>query len=226
VSLPTCRIQVSDSIRLIPATYYKPPVLQGLVDDESDMAVLAEIEALTNRRLQAQEFGLGGLDARELTFGVFGKTHINAAFTYTRAEGNRFNGPQRGAWYCAFDDATAIAEVGYHRTRELSHIGEYDDEAIYQSLLAGFVGEFHDARPINPTPDYLGSDTDTAYPAGQALAGTLLMTGSSGLVYPSVRHKGGECLVAFHPQHVQNVRPGARWKLTWSGTAQFTATTA
>jgi hypothetical protein len=225
VRLPKRAIQTSDTIRLIPTAYYKPPVLRALVDDEGDVSLLAEIEALTNRRIKAQESGLAGLDKRELTFGVFGKTHINAAFAYTRAEGNRFNDSHRGAWYCTFDDVTAISEVGYHRSRELSRIGVFEDETIYQALLAGFVGEFHDIGSTASGSDFLGPDPETAYPAGQALAASLRAEGSFGIVYPSVRRAGGECLVAFHPHLVQNVRPGARWKLTWSGTAAFEATT-
>lgn len=226
MKIQTQTIQTSDTVRLIPTAFYKPPVLQALVDNDDDITILAEIEALTNRRLKAQETGLPGLDSRELTFGVFGKTHINAAFSYTRAEGNRFNGPDRGAWYCAFDDATAISEVGYHRSRELQRIGVFEDEAIYQSLLAGFVGEFHDLRSQSSTEQYLQPDPAKAYPAGQILAASLMHSGARGLIYPSVRRTGGDCLVAFHPHLVQNVRPGARWKLTWSGTLQYTATTA
>ena len=44
------------------------------------------------------------------------------------------------------------------------------------------------------------------------------------LIYPSVRRAGGTCLVAFLPHVVQNVRPGARWKLSWQGTPAWTAT--
>ncbi|HAE01396.1 MAG TPA: hypothetical protein DCG04_08025, partial [Rhodospirillaceae bacterium] len=43
-----------------------------------------------------------------------------------------------------------------------------------------------------------------------------------GLIYPSVRHEGGRCFVAFDPGIIQNVRPGASWKLIWNGTPEFT----
>jgi len=73
------------------------------------------------------------------------------------------------------------------------------------------------ARNIDPTPDYLGDDPAKAYPRGQLLAGQLRSEGSLGIIYPSVRHVTGTCLVAFHPHSVQNVRFGARWKMTWNG---------
>lgn len=223
---PLTAIEKSDTVRLIPTAYYKPPVMRPLVDEDEELAILAEIEGLTNRRLKAEREGLPSLDARELTFSLWGATHINAAFAYTRAEGNRFNDGARGAWYCAFEDLTAIAEVGFHRTRELSRIGVFEDEAVYQALLAGFIGDFHDLRDVENTGDILVDDPDAAYPAGQAFAGELRGAGARGLIYPSVRRDDGTCLVAFHPHLVQNLRPGARWKLIWDGTADYTVTTA
>jgi len=57
-----------------------------------------------------------------------------------------------------------------------------------------------------------------AYPAGQALALRLRkVLDSGGLVYPTVRHAGGTCLVAFRPDLVQNLRQGGTWRLEWQG---------
>nr|WP_276562446.1 RES family NAD+ phosphorylase [Hoeflea prorocentri] len=211
------------TVRLVPTAYYKPPVLAPLVDDDEELAILAEIEGLTNRRLRAQSTGLPGLDPRELAFNVWGQSYINAAFAYTRSSGNRFNDASRGAWYCAFEDLTAIEEVAFHKTRELIAINVFEEETVYQSLLAGFVGDFHDLRGSGGTPACLGEEPETAYPEGQAFAEGLRKTGSRGIIYPSVRRAGGTCLVAFHPHLVQNVRPGARWKLIWDGSPLYTA---
>lgn len=225
MTLPLVSVAEQATVRLIPTAYYKAPVLRGLIDDDEELEILALIEGLTNQRLKAQRVGLPQLDPRELVYAAWGQTHINAAFSYTRKEGNRFNDVSRGAWYCAFNDLTAIAEVGYHRTRELSRIGVYEDEAIYQSLLAGFLGDFHDLTKANTDSACLSHDPDVAYPAGQVLAADLRATKSRGIVYSSLRKPGGTCLVAFHPHLVQNVRAGARWKLIWDGSAEYTVTT-
>ena len=219
--LPVSDLAKTDAVRLIPAACYKPPVLRPLVDSDREAALLAEIEGLTSRRLIAEERGLAELDARELVFKAWGANHINAAFAYTRKRGNRFNDESRGAWYAAFDDLTAIAEVGFHKTRELGFIGEYHDETIYQALLAAFVGSFSDLRDVSPVPVGLDPDPAIGYPAGQELARALRTEGSLGLIYPSVRKAGGTCFVAFHPHIVQNVRPAARWKLTWDGSPDY-----
>jgi hypothetical protein len=214
-------------VRLIPETRHKPPVLRGLVDTAEEAAVLAEIEGETSARLIAERHGTPALDRRELAFArrsrdlqLYGESHINAAFAYTRSTGNRFNGGERGAWYCAWHVLTSAAEVGFHRTRELGYIGRFEDEARYVELLADFIGDFPDLRgEAHPALD---PDPDIGYPAGQALAAHLRREGHRGLIYPSVRHPSGRCFVAFDPGIIQNVRPGASWKLVWRGTPEFT----
>lgn len=115
---------------------------------------------------------------------------------------------------------TSAQEVGFHRTRELGFIGRYEDEARYVELLADFIGDFPDLHgqthpALHPGPEH-------GYPAGQRLAAELRADGYRGLIYPSVRHFGGRCFVAFDPGIIQNVRPGASWRLVWQGTPEFT----
>lgn len=215
-------------VRLIPATYHKPPALRGLVDSDEEMDILAEIEGLTNARLLAERGRSPHLDPRELAWHrrdrdlrIYGDTHVNAAFTYTRAGGNRFNGADRGAWYCAWTVMTCVAEVAWHRTRELGFTGSFHDSARYVELLADFIGTFDDLTD-EPGHAALNPDPAIGYPEGQDLAGRLRRAGSRGLIYPSVRAPaGGNCLVCFEPRAIQNVRPGASWDLVWDGTQDY-----
>lgn len=215
-------------VRLIPATHHKPPSLRGLVDTDTELDILAEIEGLTNARLLAERGHNIHLDRRELVWlrrkndlAIYGNSHINAAFAYARAGGNRFSDANRGAWYCSWETLTAIAEVAYHKTRELAAIGIFQDTARYVELLADFIGDFAD---ITTTPDHqaLHPDPLIGYPAGQSLAQALRREGHRGLIYPSVRHPQGRCLVAFTPTAIQNVRPAAQWDLVWAGTPDYT----
>ena len=213
-------------VRLIPETHHKPPVLRGLVDSDEEAALLAELEGETSARLIAERESSPALDRRELAFArrahdlkLYGESHINAAFTYTRPGGNRFNSGDRGAWYCAWDMLTSAQEVGFHRTRELGFINCYEDEARYVELLADFIGDFPDLH--GSACPALDPDPAKGYPAGQALAEDLRGEGHRGLIYPSVRHEGGRCFVAFDPRIIQNVRPGASWKLKWTGAPEF-----
>ncbi|WP_395540483.1 RES family NAD+ phosphorylase [Neotabrizicola sp. sgz301269] len=225
------RTDLSDRglVRLIPATYHKPPALRGLVDSDEELEILAGIEAMTSARMQAERGRSPHLDPRELAWQrrsrdlrLYGESHVNAAFTYTRAGGNRFNPPTRGAWYCAWDVLVSVSEVAFHRTRELSFTGWYHDRARYVELLADFIGNFEDLRD-EPSHPALHPDPAQGYPAGQALAESLRRDGARGLIYPSVRAPaGGDCLVCFEPHAIQNVRPGASWDLIWDGTEDYT----
>ena len=214
-------------VRLIPATYHKPPSLRGLVDSDAEMDILAEIEGMTNARLTAERGLSLHLDRRELAWKrrkhdlqVYGNSHINAAFTYTRAGGNRFNDESRGAWYCSWDTMTSVAEVAYHKTRELRFIGVFEETARYVELVADFIGDYPDITGDKDHPS-LDPDPEKGYPAGQALAEALRREGHDGLIYPSVRKPGGRCLVAFEPAAIRNVRPGASWNIVWEGSADY-----
>ncbi|TMV09089.1 RES domain-containing protein [Ruegeria sediminis] len=223
------KTEISDRglIRLIAATHHKPPVLRGLVDSDDEAEILAEIEGLTSARLVAERGKSPHFDPRELAWHrrkadlrVYGNTHVNAAFTYTRAGGNRFNSGDRGAWYCAWDVMVSVAEVAFHRTRELEYARHYQDTARYAEIHADFIGSFDDITD-EPRHAALNPDPTLGYPEGQSLAESLRRAGSRGLIYPSVRAPEGNCLVCFDPQAIQNVRPGASWELAWEGTPNY-----
>jgi hypothetical protein len=76
---------------------------------------------------------------------------------------------------------------------------------IFTDYLADFRADFHDIRGDNSFSDCL---SPTSYSSSQRAARDLLALGSAGIVYPSVRHTGGTCLVCFRPALVTNVRQG------------------
>jgi hypothetical protein len=217
--LPSTELTQRDTIRLISSARLKEPVLRPLATTQGALDDLVDLESVTNGRLQAQDTGLPDLNPRELVFGRPGHTFVNAAFTHTRQGGNRFNGEDRGAWYCSFGVETPLAEVSYHLTKELEAIGRFENVTDYVELLADFFGPYHDFRGADPaTEPALQSDPAVAYPAGQALATQLRKeSASNGLIYRSVRHDGGTCLVVFRPDLVQNLRQGGLWRLEWQG---------
>lgn len=142
--------------------------------------------------------------------------------------GNRFNDGTRGAWYCALDSNTAIAEVAYHWTRIIKDGYGYEPDAdgveiIFQELLARFVGLFHDARGLPRDKGVLGTEPDLAYPLARGLARKIIAKGGRGIIYPSVRRPKGVCLAAFYPQTVQKLQFGDRWKLSWNESLEYKA---
>ncbi|WP_371171492.1 RES family NAD+ phosphorylase [Aliiroseovarius sp. 2305UL8-7] len=209
------------TVRLISTAYIDEPAMAPLADDEDDLAILEEIEGFTSARRTVTLPVPGGLDPAELLTEAagYGWTYVNAAFCYTKATGNRFNGPERGAWYASYGEnsiETAQAEVAWHLTRELDATGIYENITAYRELLAGFTTRLHNLNG-GAGEDALSPDTAVAYPIGQTLAQDVLGSGGNGLLYPSTRHEGGQCLVALRPHLVQNVRQGDTWTFEWAG---------
>jgi RES domain-containing protein len=199
-------IRQDDTHRLIPARHSHKSVLERLVDRPDELEDLFELEGATNDRLLGEANLLPGISVHELLFGVPYAHIVNAAFCHAHPAGSRFNGPERGAWYAAFDLRTARAEVAFHKQRELEEINWREPETFtFDDYLADFRAEFHDIRADSAYTKCLNPDS---YAASQLLARQLLAEGSSGITYPSVRNRKGTCLVCFRPALVMNVRKG------------------
>jgi RES domain-containing protein len=206
-----------DTCRLIPSRFadIEDSVLAPLADeDDGVLRDLFDLDNATNDRLRGESGLLPGIGVDELVFGVPNFRIINAAYTYARPEGSRFNDGERGAWYCAFELDTALAEIAFHKAVEYQEIGRFDDSVSYQCLLADFTATFHDLRGSDAWAPCLDA---SSYITSQKLAGELLDLGSMGVIYPSVRRPEGSNLACFRPALVGNVRKGQAYRLTWAG---------
>jgi RES domain-containing protein len=205
-----------DTVRLIPSRFAdaEDSVLAPLAETDAVLRDLFDLDNATNDRLRGESGLLPGIGMDELVFGLPNFRMINAAYTYARPEGSRFNDGERGAWYCAFDVSTALAEVSFHKTVEYQEIGRFQDSVSYQALLADFNAPFHDLRG---SEQWLPCLEPASYVASQKLAAELLEAGSMGIIYPSVRAPNGTNLACFRPALVGNVRKGQAYRLTWAG---------
>jgi hypothetical protein len=203
------KLERDETHRLIPYRYSDRgrPILDLIADgDDELLSDLTELEGATNDRLLGESGRLPGISAIELVSG-FRLAHIvNATFTHARPGGSRFNSGGRGAWYAGFEMETAQVEVAFHRATELKEVGwKHEEISPYIDYLADFRHEFHDIRgDVN----FVECLDPGSYGVSQALGRQLLMNGSAGVVYPSVRHKGGICVACFRPPLVLNVREG------------------
>ena len=205
------------TVRLVTTARLREAVLTPLADSQDELDLLAEIEGATSSRLLAQDRGISGLAANELVYDVPHARFINASFAYAKPhQPNRFNGSDRGAWYAALDVATCLSEVGFHLTNMLADAGDFNATVEYAEMFCSLAGDFLDLRQV---PDHasLGPDTAAAYPIGNALAESTRAAGLNGIIYPSVRHSGGTCLVALRPAAVQSVRQGDIYRMIWHG---------
>lgn len=199
-------LRQDDTHRLIPARFSYESELAPLAEDDQELQDLFELEGATNDRLLGEANLLPGISVHELLFGVAYAHIVNAAFTHVHPAGSRFNGPERGAWYAAFEIETAQAEITFHKRKELEEISWTAPELFtFVDYLADFRTDFHDIRDDSGHANCLDPNS---YTNSQSLARQLLADGSAGIVHPSVRHSGGTCVVCFRPALVTNVRKG------------------
>lgn len=218
---PLTTLRQFDTCRLLPSRFadLEDSVLSPLADSDDMLRDLFDLDNATNARLRTQNGGSTGINVDELVFGVPNFRIVNAAFTYAHPQGSRFNDGRRGAWYCAFDVETALAEVSFHKAVEYAEINRFDDSVQYQCMLADFTATFHDLRN---QPRYDACLSPDSYIESQTLAERLLDGGSLGIIYPSVRRPSGTNLACFRPALVGNVRKGAAYRLTWQGSPEPT----
>lgn len=208
------------TVRLVTTARLRDAVLRPLVDDEDELTLLGEIEGATSTRVMAETRGISGLAANELVYDVPHARFINASFAYAKPQQpNRFNGPDRGAWYAALAVETCLREVGFHLTNVLADAGSFSAVVEYAEMFCSLAGEFLDLRQ-RPEHPALEADTAAAYPIGNRLAEGARAEGLNGIIYPSVRHPGGTCIAALRPAAVQSVRQGAVYRMHWQGQPQ------
>jgi hypothetical protein len=217
VSLPrTTLLRRNDTHRLIPSKYSadSESVLTRIADDGAHLKDIFDLDNATNDRLLAENQLLPGIGIHELVFGVPYFRIVNAAFCHAHPLGSRFNGPDRGAWYAGFELKTSQAEVAFHRSVELAEVDWFDEVVTFDDYLADFGGVFHDLRDDLHFADCLAPDS---YVASQGLAQQLLEAGSLGVVYASVRRRGGTCVACFRPALATNVRKNRTYRFVWKG---------
>lgn len=168
---------------------YTPPEL---------MEEAFEIESLTNERLLEQVGDLHRVAAEDRISGP-GASVIMAAFTHT-GNASRFTNGDYGVYYAACDLETAIRETVFHRERFLAATSQAPCEVEMRVHKGTVVKPMIDVRGaefvhlLNPDP--------TQYNVSQLFGAQIRATRAWGILYPSVRKIGGDCIAAFRPPAV------------------------
>lgn len=196
----TRRVTWDPATRIIAARYPPIELFERVSADPQIWEALIEAEALTNPRVR-DEIGQIRLVAPEERISGPGASWVMASFTHLNPKGSRFSDGRYGVYYAALELQTAIRETAHHFALFAADSGDgsrYEDMRV----LAGRIdADFHDIASLPPDPRRAILDPDD-YAAGRALRAQLREAGSNGVVYPSVRHAGGECIGAFRPKSV------------------------
>lgn len=140
-----------------------------------------------------------------------------SCFTFP-GRGGRFSRPEvEGAYYCARDEATAIAETVHHQTAALRAAARGPVRIAMRLVRTDLVGKLHDVRPWRAVRPALYAPDD--YAAGRVLATRLRALASDGVLYESVRHDGGTCAAVFRPRVLSEPRLTAAYEYRWDGAA-------
>ncbi len=208
------RVRWTRANRLIPSRYPSEGILDRVASPE-DLEAIVELEAWTNDRVSTELGLLHVLPREEWVFGTAMASVVMAAFCHPRPGGGRFSPPDRGAWYAGRTLDTSLAESIYHRTRELQEVGSFETRVQMRLYHADFAGTFHDLRGRGR--QFPGVYDRDSYAVSQRLAAQLLREDANGVVFDSVRHRGGECMACFRPALVRNVRVAAHYEYVWDG---------
>lgn len=193
MDIPLSAIAWTPCYRIIPSRF--PPInLFEAVANPADLDAVFEIEAMTNDRLREEAGDLTLVPPEDRVSGP-GTSPIMAAFTHLNPEGDRFTDGSYGVFYAGLTLDTAIAETKYHRVKFLRATNEPAQELDMRVYVVDLKAMLHDIRDL--WESHSAYYHPERYALSQELAHDLREAGSDGIVYQSVRDRGGECAAVF-----------------------------
>ena len=181
--------EVNESVYRIILSRYPQIHLFERVSNPQDWDVLYAVESLTNPRLRDEVGDIRLVPPEDRVYGD-GASWIMAAFTHPPVDGRggRFN-RDFGIYYCAADEAVAIAESSYHRARFLRE-SRIDKTTQEMRVIRAQLGPttLNDVRHLAEDAIYDRENYGEAQQLGYALRDAK----SFGVHYQSVRATG-EC---------------------------------
>lgn len=213
MSYPTISIKWRPAWRVIPSRFPAVGLFERVARPE-DFDALYALEAMTNDRLRDEVGDISLVPPEERLFGP-GSTCIMAAFTHLNPHGSRFSDGSYGVFYCARRRDTAIAETRYHAARFMAATREPPMRLQMRLYSVDAQGRVADLRKAAQAEPRIVAPDDYAYP--QTIGRSLRSEGALGIVYPSVRHPGGQCLAAFRTALVKNCLHAAYLEYQWNG---------
>jgi hypothetical protein len=211
---PERRVRWPAAHRILPSRYPPIQLFERLTDSPGEWELLAEVESLTNPRLR-DEIGEIRLVPLEERVSGPGASWVMASFTHLNPQGSRFSDGSYGVYHAARELKTAIAETTFHLGRFYAATGDPPHAEDMRVLSGRIDARFHDLRGGDPRWRACLDPDD--YSASRALGRSLRAAGSNGVVWPSVRRTGGQCLGAFRPRAVGIPVQGRHLRYSWDG---------
>lgn len=210
------RVSWPRATRIVAARYPPIDLFERVSSDPGVWEALIAAEQLVNPRVRDDVGEIRLVPPDERISGP-GASYVMAAFTHRNPNGSRFSDGGYGVYYAARTLRTAVRETAFHFARFAADSGDpprYEDMRV---LVGRIERRFVDVGALPAAERARVLDPD-AYAAGQAFGRVLHDGGAAGVVYPSVRDPGGECVGVFRPTAVGIPVPGRSLKYHWDGT--------
>ncbi|OUR88198.1 hypothetical protein A9Q81_24325 [Gammaproteobacteria bacterium 42_54_T18] len=172
-----------------------------------------ELEGLTDERLQEEVGNLKLVTAEDRVSGP-GASIVMAAFTHIGYP-SRFTDGSFGIYYAARDLETAIRETIFHRERFL----EATKEAICELDMRVYIGKVTKPMIDIRAPSFSGLTQPmmSSYTEAQPFGSEQKNNNSWGIIYPSARNSGGECLAILRPPATTIPTQSSHLSYHWNG---------
>lgn len=213
MTYPTRKLAWHPAYRVIPTRYPAVGLFERIASAD-DFDALYALEALTNDRLRDEVGDISLVPPEERLSGP-GSSPIMAAFTHLNPRGSRFSDGSYGVFYCAKTSRTSIAETRHHSALFMAATHEPPMRLQMRLYTVDVSGSVTDLRAAARSQPELVDPDD--YSAAQAVGRTLRNEGALGILYPSVRDRGGECVAAFRPRLLKNCLHAAYLEYHWNG---------
>jgi len=213
--IPVSHISWKSAVRIIRSSFPPIDLFEDIADPE-DWALLISAEQKTNPRIMAS---IGNLDLVPIArrVGGPGASYLMAPFTHVSPDRpSRFSNGTFGVLYVAAQFNTALFETIHHHARFMARTGESAGwTSQFREIILSVDADLHDLRLDEP--EHPSALDPNSYVASQTLAASLRAAGSDGIIYPSVRHAGGECVGLFYPDCGANPLQGRHLAYHWDG---------
>lgn len=214
-AIPVAAVNWNAAFRIIRSLH--PPIdLFEDIADPADWPLLISAEQKTNPRLMES---IGNLDLVPPGRRVAGPgaSYLMAPFTHVSADRpNRFSSGAYGVLYVGDSFEVALFETVHHHSLFMSRTREPACWASqFREIVLDVEARLHDLRGRDAKPSAALDPDD--YSVGQDLGARLRAAGSDGLVYPSLRFDGGECVGLFYPDRASTPVQGRHLDYHWDG---------
>ncbi|MEM7729491.1 MAG: RES family NAD+ phosphorylase [Pseudomonadota bacterium] len=195
---------------------YPPVHLFEDIGDPEDWDTLADIESLSNPRLDASLGNLANLKPEHRASGAGASYLVSPFFHASVDRPGRYHSDGYGALYIAKTFETALAEVAYHQELFLAATDEPPGwTGTFRVLVGKLDRRLRDGRGDAEALHILRDLEDYTRP--QKLAAAMRSREEWGIVYPSARRDGGECAALFRVDGLEGPVQADHLRYHWNG---------